>query len=116
MKIRRSQVWLRCVGAAVAVAVLAIGGVAQAAKGPTDFLKSVRTDLAKILKAPAPAAGSKEDAARDTKLRALVNRLFDFGELGTRSMGAHWAKLTPAQQEDFVATIGALIENSYMTG
>lgn len=115
---RRSQLWRRCVSAGALVAIMGLGaGSALAAgRGPTDVIKGIRADLDKILAGPAPVAGSKEDAARDTKLTTLVRQLFDFKELATRSLGSHWPSLTDTQRDEFVKTLSALIEKNYLQG
>jgi phospholipid transport system substrate-binding protein len=46
-------------------------------------------------------------------LREIVYPLFDFDEMAKRSLGAHWRRLTPSQQSEFVATFTQLLETTY---
>ncbi|HEY1372672.1 MAG TPA: ABC transporter substrate-binding protein [Candidatus Binatia bacterium] len=56
------------------------------------------------------AAGKAETIAR---LRKIVYPLFDFDEMARRSLGAHWRRLDPAQQKEFVAVFTELLEKTY---
>src|SRR5690606_26376486 len=45
-----------------------------------------------------------------------VRDFLDIDELGKRAMADQWAKLTPAQQQEFLSTLRALIEDNYVRG
>ena len=47
------------------------------------------------------------------RLRAIVYPLFDFNEMGMRSLGPHWRRLTPKQQKEFVTVFTELLEKTY---
>ena len=56
-----------------------------------------------------PAHQKKED-----QLRVTINEMFDFEELGTRSLAFYWDTLTDTQKRDFLDTLKALIEKNYL--
>jgi len=118
MVVRRSQLWLRCVTglATAAFVALTCAAAGAAVKGPTDFVKDTRAKLDKILAEPAATPGSKEETTHENKIREMVQRLFDFKELGIRSLDKHWATLKPAEADEFLKTLGKLIENNYIYG
>jgi phospholipid transport system substrate-binding protein len=45
-----------------------------------------------------------------------VRDFLDIDELGKRAMADQWAKLTAAQQQEFLSTLRALIEDNYVRG
>jgi phospholipid transport system substrate-binding protein len=46
-------------------------------------------------------------------LRAVVYPIFDFREMAKRSLGSHWRRISPQQQDEFVASFTELLEKSY---
>lgn len=47
------------------------------------------------------------------RLRAIVYPMFDFKEMAMRSLGYHWRRLTPKQQQEFVTVFTELLEKTY---
>ena len=45
-------------------------------------------------------------------LKQLINGIFDFSELGKRSLGKNWGDLNEAQQKDFIAVFKRMVENT----
>ncbi|HEX9146113.1 MAG TPA: ABC transporter substrate-binding protein, partial [Candidatus Binatia bacterium] len=39
--------------------------------------------------------------------------LFDFREMAKRSLGSHWRRISPQQQDEFVTSFTELLEKSY---
>jgi len=62
------------------------------------------------------APGSAEEKALAAKVTESVKSLIDIDELGKRAMADHWAKLTAAQQREFLATLRGLISDNYVKG
>jgi len=58
--------------------------------------------------------GTPEHTVKENKLRAEINTLFDFEELGRRALAEHWAGKNPAELQDFLKTLQALIEKNYL--
>ena len=52
--------------------------------------------------------------AKRKELRAAIYPKFDFPEMARRSLGSHWQKRSPHEQQEFVGVFTELIENSYM--
>jgi phospholipid transport system substrate-binding protein len=88
--------------------------VAQAAPaGPMATLKGKNGEVDKLLRVKVEK-GSPEEKKQKDDIKALAGGLLDYDELGKRAMAQHWAKLTPAQQKEFVATLRELIERNYV--
>ncbi|MDB4952479.1 MAG: Toluene tolerance precursor [Myxococcales bacterium] len=84
--------------------------------GPgTQSVKSANEKIASLLKQKA-AAGSKEEKVLATKVTTSVRDFLDIDELGKRALVDKWAKLTPAQQTEFLTTLRSLIEDNYVHG
>jgi len=84
--------------------------------GPgTTSVKAANEKISGLLKQK-PAAGSKEEKDLAAKVTTSVRDLLDIDELGKRAMTDQWAKLTPAQQTEFLSTLRALIEDNYIRG
>ena len=62
------------------------------------------------------APGSKEEKDLAGKVTTSVRDLLDIDELGKRAMVDQWSKLTADQQNEFLATLRALIEDNYVRG
>jgi phospholipid transport system substrate-binding protein len=78
-------------------------------------VKSANEKISALLKEK-PAAGSKEEKALAGKVTTSVRDFLDIDELGKRAMSDQWAKLTPAQQQEFLTTLRSLIEDNYVRG
>lgn len=90
--------------------------LAGGTKGPgTSAVKAANEKISGLLKQK-PAAGSKEEKDLAAKVTTSVRDLLDIDELGKRAMADQWAKLTPAQQTEFLSTLRALIEDNYIRG
>jgi len=96
--------------ALVLPALLAFAGVAAPTfAAPADPVAKIReqdTELQKLLR-------DKNVSQQTTRVKALINGIFDFEELGRRALGtASWNKMTPAQKTRFVKAFKAMVENS----
>jgi phospholipid transport system substrate-binding protein len=96
-------------------AVLALVVARDAVAGvPTDQLRGSIDLVLKIVTDPELKKEART-AERRTRIRAVVNQIFDFTEISQRSLGRHWQARTPAEREQFVALFGDLLENAYIT-
>jgi len=46
-------------------------------------------------------------------LEEVIGKRFDYAEMGKRTLGRHWKKLTEKQQVEFVALFQRFLSNSY---
>jgi phospholipid transport system substrate-binding protein len=51
---------------------------------------------------------------RKAKVREVVLQRFSFEEMAKRSLGRHWQKRTPEEQQEFLQLFTDLLENSYI--
>lgn len=51
---------------------------------------------------------------RKAKVREVVLQRFSFEEMAKRSLGRHWQKRTPEEQQEFVQLFTDLLEDSYI--
>jgi phospholipid transport system substrate-binding protein len=78
--------------------------VTAATPGPLEVVKTGNADVQKAVSAKGTTA---------EQLSKVVERFVDFGELSRRALGATWNKITPAQRQDFSATMEGLLRASY---
>jgi phospholipid transport system substrate-binding protein len=101
-------------GAKRAVAVILAAGAMAFAANPGDpvaVIKKKDAELQKMLR-DKEAAG-KADPKRTERLKALINGIFDFEELGKRALGPDtWKTMTPDQQKRFVKAFKDMVENA----
>jgi len=84
--------------------------------GPaTASVKSANEKISTLLKQKVPP-GSQAEKDQAAKVTTSVRDLLDIDELGKRAMADQWAKLTPAQQTEFLSTLRSLIEANYVNG
>jgi phospholipid transport system substrate-binding protein len=86
---------------------LALIGTAMAEPGdPVAMIKKKDAELQKMLR-------DKEAKKKTDKLKALINGIFDFEELGKRALGPEiWKTMTPDQQGRFVKAFKGMVENA----
>ena len=89
---------------------------AAAKAGPgTAAVKSANEKINALLKQK-PAPGSKEEKDLAAKVTTSVRDFLDIDELGKRAMADQWSKLSKDQQNEFLSTLRALIEDNYVRG
>jgi len=84
------------------------------AGSPTDQLREGVDRVIKILRDP-ELKGDKQIDQRRTAIALVAGEIFDFGEMARRTLAQHWAKRTPAEQQDFVRLFTALFQRSYIS-
>ena len=74
-----------------------------------QLLRVKELELRKILSvATKPNTPAHEEKKK--KIKKMIDELFDFNELGRRSLGRHWKPRTPEERQDFLITLRALVE------
>ena len=92
------------------ILALAAGGAERAwAAGPTEELRQYTDRLLQVLQSPGLSSAAKRAAVRD-----LALEVFDVTEAAKRSLGPHWQKRTPAEQQEFVKLFRDLLEQTYV--
>src|ERR1043165_4069505 len=95
----------------VVLMLLALPAFAAGGAG-TTAVKQANEKISSLLKQKV-AAGSKDEKDLATKVTTSVRDLLDIDELGKRAMADHWGKLKADEQNEFLATLRALIEDNY---
>ncbi len=88
---------------------LASGGASTA--NAQDRAREIRTLLEQRDREIKGLLGTKKtftDQQRE-QLKNVINGVIDFEAMGRDALGAHWAKLTPAQKKEFVDVFGEIV-------
>lgn len=80
---------------------------------PTDQVRSTVDKALIVLKDPRLKSEARTQERRD-KLRQILYARFDFAEMAKRSLGSHWRRRTPQEQEEFVQLFTSLLERAYI--
>jgi phospholipid transport system substrate-binding protein len=83
-----------------------------AAGQPTEQIRVAVTEGVEILNR-ARLDNQSGKAETIERLKKVVYPLFDFDEMARRSLGAHWRRLDPRQQKEFIAVFTELLEKTY---
>jgi phospholipid transport system substrate-binding protein len=102
----RLSIWL------LAALGLAASVDAALAGEPLDLVKSAAEGAVAVLKDP-KLKSPEQKRERIERLREIINPIFDYSEMARRSLGAHWRRRTPAEQEEFTRLFRAFLEKIY---
>lgn len=97
----------------IVLAVLMIFAAAAARAGePIELVKVAGDKAIQILKDPKlqPKEKKKE---RIERLKEIANPLFDYEEMARRSLGPHWRRRSPQEQQEFVKLFRDYLEKVY---
>jgi phospholipid transport system substrate-binding protein len=96
------------------VATIALAGAAEISRAgePLDLVKSVVEGGIAVLKDP-KLKSPEQKRERVERLKEIINPIFDYNEMARRSLGAHWRRRSPAEQEEFVRLFRAFVEKIY---
>jgi len=83
------------------------------AGAPTDQTRDCVDKILAILKNPELRSDGRKKERRE-RLRAIIYPRFDFAEMARRSLGSHWSRRPPQEQQQFVKLFTELLENSYV--
>jgi phospholipid transport system substrate-binding protein len=86
-------------------------GQAVEAGEPEELIRQTLTRLMDVLTDNTLQAPAQRQA-RQQRVAQVVAPSFDFAEMARRSLGQHWHRLTPAQQEEFVQIFSDLVLRS----
>jgi phospholipid transport system substrate-binding protein len=103
----------------LAISVLLSAGVARdavardaAPAGPAT--EQLRTRVERVIALLEDRELKARPLARRAALRTAAIDIFDFTEITRRSLGRHWQTVSPAERDDLVALMTALLERSYL--
>ncbi|HEX9442990.1 MAG TPA: ABC transporter substrate-binding protein [Candidatus Binatia bacterium] len=96
------------------VGIVCLAFAAAAAAGPpTDQTRQTVDRVLTIVRSPELKAPARQQERRD-QLRQAIYARFDFMEMAKRSLGPHWARRSPQEQQEFVKVFTDLLENAYL--
>ena len=96
---------------ALTLAALALGPAGPSgAATPTEELKTYTDRVVKVLENRSMTSQQRRAAVRE-----VAGEVFDVQEVAQRALGQHWAKLPPAERQEFVELFGELLESTYIT-
>jgi phospholipid transport system substrate-binding protein len=83
------------------------------AGAPLDSVQANVNKVLDVLRDPKLKAESAKEIKKE-KLRGIYEQMFDEVELSRRTLGVHWNKLNPAQQQEFVHLFRQVLEKAYI--
>lgn len=83
------------------------------AGGPMDGVQKPVNEVLEILRDPALKADSAT-AVKKEKIKAVIDRVFNYDQLSKRTLGRGWKKLNAEQQKEFTQLFTQLLSNVYM--
>lgn len=97
------------------LAFMSMGSTGLDAANPGSATEAVKRTVDRVLKILADEELKKPDRAeeRQRRLEKVIGERFDYEEMGKRTLGKHWKKMTPAQREEFVRLFQQFLSNSY---
>ena len=96
----------------VLLALAAVGASLYAsAEQPTAELRAATDHVMALLRDPALQTGANKSERRQL-MRKQLDQSFDWATVARSSLGRHWAKLTRAQQAEFVALVSRFLRES----
>jgi phospholipid transport system substrate-binding protein len=98
----------------IIVATVFFVGLASVCRAgePLDLVKSAGERAIAVLKDPKLKSPDKKKE-RVERLKEIINPIFDYDEMAQRTLGAHWRRRTPAEQEEFARLFRAFLERIY---
>lgn len=94
-----------------AVSLLFNPGAASAGE-PLELIRAATEGAIAVLKDP-KLKSPEQKKERIDRLKELVNPIFDYNEMARRSLGAHWRRRSPTEQEEFTTLFRAFLERIY---
>jgi phospholipid transport system substrate-binding protein len=101
------------VGVALSLVAFMLWTRGEARAGePLDLVKPAVDKVFQVLGDPQLKTPEKKKA-RVERLKEVVNPIFDYDEMARRSLGQHWRRRTPAEQEELTRLFRAFLEKIY---
>jgi len=98
---------------ALALALISQMGTTLVLAGePLELVRAVAERAIAILKDPKLKLPERKKE-RVERLKEVINPTFDYDEMAQRTLGAHWRRRTPAEQQDFLTLFHAFLEKVY---
>jgi phospholipid transport system substrate-binding protein len=97
----------------IALVALNLSPVSAFAATPLESIKPKVDQALEVLRDPALKAESAK-AAKEKKIWAILDSVFDYTELSRRTLAQHWKKFSPDQQKEFINLFGKLLGGVYM--
>lgn len=79
---------------------------------PLEVVKTAAEGAIAVLKDP-KLKSPEQKKERIDRLKEIVTPIFDYNEMARRSLGAHWRRRSPAEQEEFTTLFRAYLERIY---
>jgi len=86
--------------------VILVTGVVAAAGPAENYVKSRQDELVALL-------GQSKTTAREQKIGAIMDQVFDYPELAKRSLGDDWPARSDAEKQEFERLLEQLVKQSY---
>lgn len=105
---------MRILARSLSLAILLViaSAISLPAGEPLNLVKAAAERAIQVLKDPKLKSPDKKKE-RIGRLKEIINPIFDYQEMARRSMGRHWRKRTPAEQEEFYRLFRAFLEQIY---
>jgi phospholipid transport system substrate-binding protein len=98
---------------AISLTAIALGAAVFAHAGePLEVVKSAVERSIGVLQDPKLKPPDKKKE-RIEHLKEILNPTFDYEEMAKRTLGPHWRRRTPAEQEEFTRLFRAFLEKVY---
>jgi phospholipid transport system substrate-binding protein len=97
----------------IALVALKLSAVSAFSATPLETIKPEVDRALEVLRDPALKAESAK-AAKEKKIWAILDSVFDYTELSKRTLAQNWKKFSPDQQKEFIDLFGKLLGNVYM--
>ncbi len=83
------------------------------AETPEEALQNTIDRMLEILKVRA-SKGSAGYGEQRQQLRQVIDQIFDYKELSSRTVGPHWKQFTPEEQDRFIQAFTTLLSAQYL--
>jgi phospholipid transport system substrate-binding protein len=95
------------------MASISAGAVSPLRAGePLELVKTAAERALHVLKDPKfKSPDNKKE--RIERLKEIINPIFDYEEMARRSLGSHWRRRSPAEQEEFYRLFRSFLEKIY---
>jgi phospholipid transport system substrate-binding protein len=97
----------------IALVTLKLSLVSAFPATPLETIKPQVDRALEVLRDPALKAESAK-AAKEKKIWAILDSVFDYTELSKRTLAQHWKRFSPNQQKEFISLFGKLLGGVYM--
>ena len=91
--------------------MLLVSAAAQAQIGPREEMSKTIEKLVTIAEAN---PGDQNAEKRQREMRGVIEPEFSFRQMSQLSLGPQWTKITPQEQDEFVAVFSDLLAKTYL--